>query len=413
MTTHIAAVPDAGPDPAPRLALAGDSEAARHAVTLDALASKLAVTAVERDRVGGHAAPERELIRASGLLNLSVPREHGGLGADWGTILHGVRRLAEADSALAHLFGFHHLQMVSVLLYGSPEQQQRLFRATVQQQQFWGNALNPLDRRAIATPRPGGGYLVDGLKSFSSGSVGSDMLLISAWHEVSASALIAVMPTNRPGVAVFPDWDAFGQKQTDSGRVQFTGVVLEPEEILQPPGIVPGIRASLRSQMAQLIMANLYLGIAIGAFAEARRYVAEDARPWMFSGVAAAADDLHIQQRFGNLWLLIRPAVLLTDDAGLRLDLALRRGTALSAEERGSVAVAIAEAKVLAHRAALDVSAQMFEALGARATSARYGYDRYWRNARVHTLHDPVDYKIRDIGRYRLSGTLPEPSSYS
>jgi alkylation response protein AidB-like acyl-CoA dehydrogenase len=397
----------------PRLALAGSDETANHDAAFDALAEALAVTAVERDRVGGHAAAERERIRASGLLKLSIPREHGGLGADWACVLRGVRRIAQADSALAHVFAFHHLQMASVLLFGSAQQQQRYFRATVQQQQFWGNALNPLDRRAIATPRAGGGYGVDGLKSFSSGSVGSDMLLISAWHEASGSALVAAIPTARAGVTVYPDWDAFGQKQTDSGRVAFAGVELAPDEILQPPGALPSVRASLRTLISQMILSNLYLGIAIGAFAAARRFVTEEARPWFAAGVPTAADDPFTQQRFGNGRLLIRPAELLADDAATRLDAALRRGAALTAEERGGLALAVAEARVLAHRAALEVSAQMFESLGARATSARYGFDRFWRNARVHTLHDPVDYKIRDIGRFQLLGTLPEPSPYS
>ncbi|HEX7983951.1 MAG TPA: monooxygenase, partial [Duganella sp.] len=77
------------------------------------------------------------------------------------------------------------------------------------------------------------------------------------------------------------------------------------------------------------------------------------------------------------------------------------------------LAVAVAEAKVLAHTAGIDVSNQMFELTGARSTSARYGYDRFWRNVRVHTLHDPVDYKIRDLGRFALDGTVPEPTAYS
>ena len=55
----------------------------------------------------------------------------------------------------------------------------------------------------------------------------------------------------------------------------------------------------------------------------------------------------------------------------------------------------------------------MFELLGARATSGRFGFDRFWRNARVHTLHDPVDYKLRDLGRYALSGRVPDPTPYS
>ncbi|MBK4241987.1 hypothetical protein JJP57_23915, partial [Enterobacter hormaechei] len=49
--------------------------------------------------------------------------------------------------------------------------------------------------------------------------------------------------------------------------------------------------------------------------------------------------------------------------------------------------------KVLAHRAALFVAQELFEATGARSTKAALALDRFWRNARTHTLHDPLDYK--------------------
>ncbi len=88
-------------------------------------------------------------------------------------------------------------------------------------------------------------------------------------------------------------------------------------------------------------------------------------------------------------------------------------GDAVTAADRGRVAIAVAEAKAVAHRAAVEVSSQIFELTGASATSARFGLDRFWRNARVHTLHDPIDYKLRDLGRHALTGSFPEPSSYS
>jgi len=83
----------------------GASAGAAHAAdavgaALEALAAELAATAVERDRAGGHAAHERERIRASGLLRLSIPTAYGGTGAEWSTVLAAVRRLAEVDSAL-------------------------------------------------------------------------------------------------------------------------------------------------------------------------------------------------------------------------------------------------------------------------------------------------------------------------
>lgn len=77
------------------------------------------------------------------------------------------------------------------------------------------------------------------------------------------------------------------------------------------------------------------------------------------------------------------------------------------------MALAVAGAKAVAHRAAVEVSSQIFELTGAGSTSARFGLDRFWRNARVHTLHDPIDYKLRDLGRHALTGAFPEPTSYS
>jgi alkylation response protein AidB-like acyl-CoA dehydrogenase len=77
------------------------------------------------------------------------------------------------------------------------------------------------------------------------------------------------------------------------------------------------------------------------------------------------------------------------------------------------VALLIAEARVAAARAALEITSQVFEAMGARATASRYGFDRFWRNVRVHSLHDPLDHKVRDIGHWLLSGVPPTPSLYS
>jgi alkylation response protein AidB-like acyl-CoA dehydrogenase len=206
------------------------------------VAVQLAATANARDQAGGHARDERELIRASGLLALTVPLVHGGLGASWPAFYRVLRRLSQADSALAHLFGFHHLQLAGVLLYGNAAQQQRLLGQTVEHRWFWGNALNPLDKRLQAIDTASG-YRLDGVKGFASGSVGSDLLTVSAWHAPTQTALIAVLPTGAAGVAVNADWDAFGQKQTDSGTVSFDAVHLAAADVLQPPGATPTLRA--------------------------------------------------------------------------------------------------------------------------------------------------------------------------
>ncbi len=376
------------------------------------LAARLAETAVQRDHAGGHAAAEREWLRESGLLTLSIPASFGGLGASWTTVYRVIRILAQADSALAHVFAFHHLQLASIQLFGSAQQQRKLLSGTVAERWFWGNALNPLDKRVSASLHPNG-FVLDGIKSFSSGSVGSDWLMVSAWDAGTQSAVIGVLPTNEDGVTVQPDWDSFGQRQTDSGNVHFSSVLLTHDHVLQRPGQVTTAQATLRPLVSQLILTNLYLGIGQGAFETATRYTGSESRPWSASGVAAATDDPYVQQRYGKLWLLLRPAEVLADHAAVELERLFRKGVLVNAKERGELAIAVAEAKCLAHQAGIEVSNQMFELTGARSTSTQLGYDRFWRNARVHTLHDPIDYKLRDLGRYALSGTLPEPTAYS
>jgi alkylation response protein AidB-like acyl-CoA dehydrogenase len=388
------------------------ADAAQVERTTEALAHALQETAIARDQHGGHARDERELIRDSGLLHLTIPRDFGGLGHPYALFFQGLRRLAQVDSALAHVYAFHHLQVATVLLYGKPEQHAHFLRPTVEKRLFWGNALNPNDKRTLATEEAGG-WRIHGPKSYCSGSVGSDMLTFSAWHEPSQALLIAALSSRSPGLGIRSDWDAFGQKQTDSGTVDFNQVRVQPHEVLVRPGTVLSPRATLRSQIAQLILVNLYVGIAQGALAQGLRYTRESSRPFFASGVARAVDDPYVQHRYGELSVLVRPAEVLADIAAQEIDQALARGDALTAADRGEVAIAVAQAKAVAHRAAIEVSTQVFELTGAGSTTARLGLDRFWRNARVHTLHDPLDYKLRDLGRHALLGRHPEPTSYS
>ena len=55
----------------------------------------------------------------------------------------------------------------------------------------------------------------------------------------------------------------------------------------------------------------------------------------------------------------------------------------------------------------------IFEVTGARATSNAVGLDRFWRNVRTHTLHDPVAYKRREVGDHFLNGTHPPFTLYT
>ncbi|PRY09398.1 acyl-CoA dehydrogenase family protein [Paraburkholderia sp. BL25I1N1] len=377
---------------------------------LTGLLDALRATAAQRDIDGGHAAQEKQWIADAGLLTLAVPREFGGLGARWPDIYETIRKIAQVDSALAHLLGFTCLQVVSVNVWGNPEQRARYLSGTVEGRWWWGNAVNPLDTRLVASATDDGGYLLDGQKGFCSGTRGSQMMTVSAHDPLTGKPVFGVVPTTREGITVHEDWNPIGQRQTDSGSVSFTRVKVEPDEVMARPDTP---HASLRTLISQQVLTNLFVGIAQGALDEARAYVTQNGKPWIYSGVDKATDDPYLIQRFGEMRLQAVSAEALATRAAWLLEDAWQQGPALSAETRAQVALATSEAKIVAHRAALDVSEKLFDACGARATHAPLALDRFWRNARVHTLHDPLDYRVRDVGRYALTGALPEVSLYT
>jgi alkylation response protein AidB-like acyl-CoA dehydrogenase len=378
----------------------------------DQLAAAFAQTAVERDKRGGTAKIERDLLRTSGLLDVTIPADFGGWGMEWLDTMKLIRVFARVDSSLAHLFGFQHLMLASVSLYGSRAQTEELFSETVRNRWFWGNALNPLDKRTNLASK-NGGYLINGRKSFCSGAVDSDMLIVSAIRSVDEKFMVAAIPSSRPGIRILDDWDAMGQRQTDSGTVEFCDVAAGQEEFLKTPGPLGSIRASLRSCIAQLILSNIFLGIAEGALEEARNYTLAQTRPWIASTAQNATEDPYILANYGNFFVNLQGAQALTDIAGESLQRAWESGDAITENQRGKCALDVAASKVTTSKAGLEITNRMFEVMGARAAAGPARIDRFWRNLRTHTLHDPVDYKIRELGDWALNHQLPKPSFYS
>lgn len=69
--------------------------------------------------------------------------------------------------------------------------------------------------------------------------------------------------------------------------------------------------------------------------------------------------------------------------------------------------IAVAEVKAYGTEAALLASSKLIELGGSRSTLDAYALDRFWRNARVHSLHDPARWKYHHIGNYYLNSQLP------
>jgi alkylation response protein AidB-like acyl-CoA dehydrogenase len=260
----------------------------------------------------------------------------------------------------------------------------------------------------------GGRFILNGSKSFSTGALVADSIIVAFPHD--EKTYLTALPRETPGLRPNDDWDNIGQRLTVSGSVSFDNVAV-PEEALIGDAIShdapPKPRATIFIPLVQAAFAHFYLGIAEGALNAAARYTREQGRAWFKSGVAAATDDPIIQVQYGELVAELAASLALARAVGGRLQEALDSGDALTADERAAVAVETFKSKVHATRTALSLTSKIFEVTGARATASKYGFDLYWRNVRTHTLHDPVLYKAREIGEYFLSKRAPEFTFYS
>lgn len=376
------------------------------------VANTLAATAVERDSRAGIPEEEVRLLREAGLLPLIVPKQYGGVGATWVEALPVIQELAKADGSTGQLYSNQLILTALPGVSGTPAQAPYYFRATAQHHLFWGNAFNTRDLRLKIEPVEDG-YRVNGIKSFGTGVMAADMRVFAAMQEGIDFPIVFILPRDREGIVYNHDWNNMGQRRTASGSFTFNNVRVAPDEILGPPPNPTGAFATFLFVVNQLAKTHVYLGIAEGAFAAAREYTTTMSRPWITSGVDLASQDPYILHHYGELWAQLQAAIALTRQVTQQVQAAWDKGDDLTHAERGEVAIAVNTAKVLATQVGLKITNQMFELMGSRATAATYGFDRYWRDLRTFTLHDPLDYKLRDIGNWVLNQEYPMVTQYS
>ncbi|HEY6610415.1 MAG TPA: SfnB family sulfur acquisition oxidoreductase [Pseudomonas sp.] len=369
------------------------------------LAAEFAAGAAERDRLRRLPWAEVERFAQSGLWGISVPKEYGGAGVSNVTIAEVTAILAAADSSIAHI-PQNHFYSLEVLRVGGSEAQKRFFYAQALQGQRFGNALAEIGhkdfKRRTRLSRDADGRLrIDGRKYYCTGSLFAHWIPTLAVDD-EGTGWLAFVPRQSYGVTVVDDWDGFGQRVTGSGSVIFANVPVQDDWVV--PFKASFDRPTTIGPLAQIIHAALDLGIARGAYAAALDFVRQHSRAWIDSGVARASDDPLILERVGDLSVRLSAAEALLRRAGRVLD-----ASQAAPDERSVAAasVAVAEARVLTTEIALKASSKLFELGGSGASLAEHNLDRFWRNARTHTLHDPVRWKFHAIGNYYLNDTLP------
>ncbi|WP_267548803.1 acyl-CoA dehydrogenase family protein [Rhizobium rhizogenes] len=376
------------------------------------ISADLSKRAAELDREGRPPLGEIVKLKNAGLLNALHAPEIGGGGLDWVDGLRLTRILARGESSIGQLLGYHYVNSQYVYWGFDEARAQELGNKTVANSLYWGAAVNPRDPGLVLSRR-GNGYVLNGRKSFSTAAHVSDY--INANAALDDKIVGFAVPTSRAGYKANDDWDNFGQRLSDSGSVEFHDFPVYEEDLdkVGTSGGTAPVLATFNTPLIQLVFVNFYLGTAEGALREAVDYVRTTTRPWVTSGVERAADDPYILERVGELTAALKASAALADSAAAIVQDGLAKGHKATARERGEAAAEAYAAKVNATHVALEVTNRVFELTGARSTAEKFRFDRFWRNVRTHTLHDPVFYKAKEVGEFVLNDKIPEVSLYS
>lgn len=360
------------------------------------------------DRDQNRILPTEKIIHFSqkGLGGIRVPQQYGGAFVSNKTLALVFRILSKADANVGQIpqnqFGL--LNFINIT--GSDAQKQFIYAEILAGKRIanGGPEKNTKDTKAIQTTLTleNGQYFLNGEKFYSTGTSFADWLAIRALHP-DGYTVLAIVDRHAVGVEVINDWYGFGQRTTASGTVKLHNVVVDPALFFDERIIAD--TPNVRGAYSQLLQVAIDVGIAEAAFDDTLSSIRK-ARPIIDSGVEKASEEHYTLQEIGKLNILLDAAILLLDDAAEYLD-ELDQLTEISADQAARASILVAEAKIYANDAALHISEKLLELGGSRASLSQHNLDQHWRNARVHTLHDPVRWKFHAIGDYYLNGTHP------
>lgn len=360
------------------------------------LAALFAPDAALRDQTRRLPWAELDAFAASGLWAISVPRAFGGTDVSSATLAEVIAIVSAADGSLGQIPQNHFFALEVLRRHGSAEQQDLLFRRVLAGERL-GNALaevghKDFQRRTRLEPA-GAGWQLDGRKFYCTGALYAHWIPTLALRtgQGEPRQVLVFVPRDAAGVSITDDWDGFGQRVTGSGSVAFDGVQVREEWIV--PYAPTADEPTTAGPLAQLLHAAIDLGLGQGALAAALDLLREE--PACTQALAPQVGELDLQLRAARA--LVRRAGSLVD-------------ASRAAPDAASVAAAssaVAQARALTTTAALAASSQLFELAGPGSTLEHLGLDRFWRNARTHTLHDPVRWRIHGVGNYHLNGTAP------
>lgn len=350
--------------------------------------------------------PDAELdrFRASGLVNLLIPTTSGGLGGSFLDAARVVLEISKADASIGLVVGLHYMMSSVPRFFDYGSQAAAIDRVSARHRWLWSNVTSAWGRFP-AQADADGGFTLSGELKWNTGLPLADVLLVSAQRDEREELLWSFIPPTREGIHYRNDWNHLGVRLSETGSVVFDRVKVLPGEIV--PSTLGSPQTSFPpffGVVSSLFLAGVSLGAALGAIDAALAFVRGKRRPLPGAArVDSVARNPLTQATIGDFWVRSRAALALLERNAEEAQSAWARRASLGQDEIASLTRDLGlPFRVFANQVALDIATRLFDVTGAVGTARHLGFDRYWRDIRTISLHEPLNEVQRRIGESLL-----------
>ncbi|MED5816589.1 acyl-CoA dehydrogenase family protein [Mycolicibacterium sp. 050232] len=387
----------------------------------DDLLASIAAGAKDRDLNDDNPFDQVAALKRAGFGTLRLPESLGGAGFTVPQLFSAVIDVAKADPIVAHIFRTH-FWFTEERLRNADDPVSRRWLGKIAEGKIFGNAFSEkgslavgslvFNTRLLADPA-GSGFRLTGEKYYSTGTLFSDYLTVTATTDHDSVANVLV-PTDREGVRLVDDWDGFGQRRTGTGTTTLTNVAVAADEILSDTPYDADPVPTVQYASLQLFIHAVVAGILANVVDDGVALLRSRERNFSHAVTERPTDDPLLQRQLGVLAstaYVARAAVL---DAAAAIGAATESAVDGVPDTKlaGDAQLKVAKVKVHLDDVAPEAATRLLELGGASAASRQRNLDRHWRNIRTITLHNPVAYKARVIGQNLLDGTPVPANAY-
>ena len=349
-------------------------------------------------------------LKEAGFGTVRIPQEKGGWGASLPQLFQLLTELAEADSNLPQALRAHFAFVEDRLNQPDSAERDRWFGRFIDGE-LVGSGWTEIgtvklgDVITRVTPNESG-WTLSGEKFYSTGTLFADWIDVYARRNDNQGDVIALVNTHQPGVMREDDWDGFGQRLTGSGTTRFANAHVEQEHVYDF-----ATRFRYQTAFYQHVLLATLAGIGRAVARDGAQAVAARNRVYSHGNGGVARQDAQILQVIGQITSL----AFAVEATVIRATHSLQSAyVAHVSNDEAQIAAAnvlaeaeAGQAQVIASEWVTRAATELFNALSASDTRVSKALDRHWRNARTLSSHNPVVYKARDIGDWKVNGTAP------